>query len=54
VTGDFGRGLAAGAAGGAAGGATYGIFKAAEPSPIYKEFVDRCLRDKGYQSLGWQ
>jgi outer membrane lipoprotein SlyB len=54
VTGDFGRGLAAGAAGGAAGGATYGLFKAAEPSPIYKEFVDRCLRDKGYQSLGWQ
>jgi outer membrane lipoprotein SlyB len=54
VRGDFGRVLAEGAAGGAAGGATYGLFKAAEPSPIYKEFVDRCLRDKGYQSLGWQ
>ena len=54
VTGDFGRGLAAGAAGGAAGGATHGIFKAAEPSPIYKEFVDRCLREKGYSPLGWE
>jgi len=54
VTGDFGRGLAAGAAGGAAGGATHGIFKAAQPSPIYKEFVDRCLREKGYSPLGWE
>lgn len=54
VTGDFGRGLAAGAAGGAAGGATHGIFKSAEPNPIYKDFVNRCLREKGYEPLGWE
>jgi outer membrane lipoprotein SlyB len=54
VTGNFGRGLAAGAAGGAAGGATHGLFKAAEPSPVYKNFVDKCLRDKGYEPMGWQ
>ena len=54
VTGNFGRGLAAGAAGGAAGGATHGLFKAAEPSPVYKNFVDRCLREKGYEPMGWQ
>jgi outer membrane lipoprotein SlyB len=54
VTGDFGRGLAAGAAGGAAGGATHGIFKAAEPSPVYKQFVNRCLREKGYDPVGWE
>ena len=54
VTGNFGRGLAAGAAGGAAGGATYGLFKAAEPSPVYKNFVNRCLREKGYEPMGWQ
>jgi hypothetical protein len=22
--------------------------------PIYKGFVDRCLRDRGYQVIGWQ
>ncbi len=54
VTGNFGRGLAAGAAGGAAGGATYGAFKTAEPSPVYKNFVNKCLRDKGYEPIGWQ
>jgi len=54
VTGNFGRGLAAGAAGGAAGGATHGLFKAAEPSPVYKNFVNRCLKDKGYEPMGWQ
>ena len=54
VTGNFGRGLAAGAAGGAAGGATHGLFKAAEPSPVYKNFVNRCLKEKGYEAMGWQ
>lgn len=54
VTGHFGRGLAAGAAGGAAGGATHGLFRAAEPSPVYKNFVDRCLKEKGYEPMGWQ
>ena len=54
ISGDFGRVLAEGAAGGAAAGATYGIFKAAEPSPLYKQFVNRCLKDKGYEPLGWE
>jgi outer membrane lipoprotein SlyB len=54
VTGNFGRGLAAGAAGGAAGGATYGLFKAAEPSPVFKQFTNRCLKEKGYEPMGWQ
>ncbi|HET6490010.1 MAG TPA: YMGG-like glycine zipper-containing protein [Syntrophales bacterium] len=54
VTGNFGRGLATGAAGGAAGGATYGAFKTAEPSPVFKNFVNKCLKDKGYEPMGWQ
>jgi outer membrane lipoprotein SlyB len=54
VRGDFGRVLAEGAAGGAAGGATWGLFKAAEPSPLYKQFVNRCLKEKGYEPLGWE
>ncbi len=54
VTGNFGRALAAGAAGGAAGGATWGLFRAAEPSPVYKNFVNKCLKDRGYEPVGWQ
>ncbi len=54
VTGNFGRGLAAGAAGGAAGGATHGAFKAGEPSPVYKNFVNRGLKERGYDVIGWQ
>ena len=54
VTGDFGRGVAAGAAGGGASGFLAGLFRASEPSPVHKGFVDRCLREKGYEVIGWQ
>jgi len=54
VTGNLGRGLGAGAAGGAAWGFMRGLFKSAEPSPIQKEFVNRCLREKGYEPIGWE
>ena len=29
-------------------------FDASEPTQIYKRFVDQCLRDKGYQPIGWR
>jgi len=54
VWGHAGRGAAAGAAGGIAAGATHGIFRTRDPSPIFKNFVDRCLREKGYEPIGWQ
>ncbi len=44
----------AGAAAGAAAAATRGLFKSKEPSPVYKSFVDRCLSEKGYSTIGWQ
>lgn len=31
-----------------------GAFRASDPSQVYKRFVDQCLRDKGYQPIGWQ
>jgi len=31
-----------------------GLFKAREPSPVYKNFVDRCLRERGYEPIGWK
>ena len=53
-----GAGAAVGAATGAAAGATAGAVREAmkqtEPSPVYKSFVNRCLRERGYDVLGWQ
>ena len=54
VLGNLGRGTAAGAAGGAAGGLVKGIFDSDDPDPVFKNFVDRCLREKGYESIGWK
>ena len=49
-----GRGATIGAATGATAGAVHGTFKSAKPSPVYKHFVDHCLRERGYQVIGWQ
>lgn len=54
VTGNFGRGLAAGAAGGAAVGGTRKALESGEPNPVFKRFVEKCLRDKGYHPIGWK
>ena len=54
VTGNFGRGAAAGAAGGAAGAMTRGMFEARDPDPITRQFVNRCLHEKGYEPIGWR
>jgi hypothetical protein len=47
-------GAATGAAAGATAGAVRGAVKQTEPSPVYKEFVNRCLRERGYDVIGWQ
>jgi outer membrane lipoprotein SlyB len=49
-----GRGAAIGGAGAATAALVGGAFKASEPTDIYIRFVDQCLRDKGYQTLGWR
>ena len=54
VWGSAGKGSAAGAAAGVTAAATRGLFKAKEPSPVYKNFVNRCLQEKGYSTIGWQ
>jgi outer membrane lipoprotein SlyB len=54
VTGRPGRGLAAGAAGGGAGGLARGAMKSGTPDEIERRFVEQCLRDKGYQVVGWK
>ncbi len=54
VWGHAGKGAASGAAVGATGGLLRGIFRASEPSPVYKNFVNRCLQEKGYEPIGWE
>jgi len=58
IVGRAGTAAAVGAAGGGAAGATrsliHGLTGKRSPSPVYRNFVDRCLRDKGYDPIGWQ
>jgi predicted small lipoprotein YifL len=54
VTGNFGRGLAAGAAGGAAAGGTRQALRSGDPDPVFKRFVEKCLRKRGYEPIGWK
>jgi predicted house-cleaning NTP pyrophosphatase (Maf/HAM1 superfamily) len=39
---------------GAATGLVRGIYNSFQPSTVYKAFVKRCLRDKGYDPIGWE
>lgn len=58
IVGRAGTAAAVGAAGGGAAGATRGLITGLSgkqnPSPIYKNFVNRCLRERGYDPIGWQ
>ena len=54
VSGNAGQRALAGAAAGAAAGTVIGGMQATETSPIFKNFVARCLRERGYEVIGWQ
>ena len=54
VLGSVGKGAAAGAAGGAAGALTRGVIRSGDPDPTFRRFVEKCLRDKGYEPVGWR
>ena len=51
-------GVAIGAAVGGAVGGTLGLlggsYRPLEPQPEYAAFVERCLKEKGYEISGWQ
>ncbi|MEL6963573.1 MAG: glycine zipper family protein [Pseudomonadota bacterium] len=53
ILGNAGRGAAFGAATGATAGLVRSIFSRPQPSGAYKNFVDRCLRERGYEPVGW-
>ena len=42
------------AATGAAAGAAHGAIHSGEPGSVYKGFVQRCLRERGYDVIGWK
>jgi hypothetical protein len=54
IFGSAGRGAAAGAAGGAAGGLVRGMLGSGDKGQAYRNFVNKCLRDKGYEPTGWK
>ena len=49
-----GLGAAIGSATGGTPGAVRGTAKQIGPSRVYKSYVNRCLREKGYDVIGWQ
>jgi hypothetical protein len=51
---DVGNRALAGAAAGGAAGLVRGSLKAGTPSGTFKGFVNRCLRERGYDVIGWQ
>ena len=55
ITGNVGLGSAVGAAVGATHGFLRGIFASggSDSNPVYRKFVNRCLREKGYEPIGW-
>jgi Glycine-zipper domain len=55
ILGNAGTGAAVGAATGATAGLMRSIFSGGGgPSPAYRNFVDHCLRERGYDPVGWQ
>ncbi|MDX1400897.1 MAG: glycine zipper family protein [Kiloniellales bacterium] len=54
ILGSAGTGAAVGAATGATAGLIRGLFKENEPSQVHVRFVEKCLRDRGYEPIGWE
>ena len=54
VTSSVGRGAAAGAAGGAAGSLMHGLWHWNDPDPAERGYVEHCLRQRGYDVIGWR
>lgn len=55
ILGHAGTGAAVGAATGATAGLMRSIFSGGGgPSAAYRNVVDRCLRERGYEPMGWE
>lgn len=54
IAGNAGTGAAAGAAVGAAAGVGKTVYDTSKPQESYKGWVEACLREKGYEVIGWK
>lgn len=54
VLGRAGEGAGAGAAAAGTGSFLRSLFRSRDPDTLHKRFVERCLRDRGYDVLGWR
>jgi hypothetical protein len=58
ITGSAGEGAAVGAATGGTAGLLSGLFhicaRGRQSDPAFAAFVERCLREKGYDPIGWK
>lgn len=54
IGGNAGIGAAVGAASGATAGLLQSLFSGPAVSQVHKNYVDRCLRERGYDPMGWQ
>lgn len=54
IVGSAGTGAAIGAASSATASLLRSLFGSKPPSQTHMRFVDRCLRDRGYESMGWE
>lgn len=54
IYGDWAQGALAGVASGATVGLLRGLFAADAPAPVFRNFVGRCLAERGYDVIGWQ
>ncbi len=54
VVGAAGSGAAIGAASGATAGLLDWLFSKPKRSPVFENFVNKCLQDRGYQPIGWK
>ncbi len=54
IAGNVAQGAGIGAAGAAAATLVQRIFAPPAPNSAYRAYVERCLRDKGYETVGWK
>jgi hypothetical protein len=54
ITGGPGIGAAIGAASGATAGLLSSLFAGPPVSQVHRAFVERCLRERGYEPMGWE
>jgi len=54
IAGNAGTGAAAGAAVGGTVGVGKTVYDASKPSETYKGYVEACLRERGYDVIGWK